>query len=777
MHATPSNRLAGIAAQIVMFAVLFSTSCALPATTSVTDSPNTPTPGPPPVTVDATMSNQTLEGWGTSLAWFATSVGTWTNTANQTGLMNALFSPTSGLGLTYLRYNIGGGDDPLCGTSGHTGCIAPSYHATPGYLASSGGSYNWNQDAGQRWVATNAQSLGADLFEAVSYSPPYWMTISGTSKGGVNGTENLASSYFGSGAGTFADYLTTVVQHFDSSFGIRFHHLEPLNESGQTWWTSTDTKQEGCAFSIPHQQQTIQDVANSLSSKGLLTQTAAMDEYQEGVLNATLKTTADEFHTYDAATLNDMSALNTHGYASTLGSVALATAALHYGKRVTVSEWGSGDKTGKDLSNQILADIYLTRPTAWVIWQPDWPGLVNIDYANQAFTLNEAYYVFENYARFIRPGFQFIAISDPQSLAAFNQQTGTLVIVTQNWTTSSRSVAYQLSNFSATGATASVYRTSSTENLVSLSNVSLSAGSLNYTANPNSVTTFIIPNTSYSPSVTTVNDNTTGTGNNQFNYQGTWNYGGQPGAYSNDNHWSSTANDYYTFQFRGQQARVYASMAPNGGIAAFSVDNGPETYFDTYSPTRTDNIFLFATPTLANATHTLKVRVPGLKNSASTGYNVPADRIDVTSGSEVGQDIYKIVNRQNGLDLEVNSASLSDSGTVDTYADVSGANNEHWNLMAVGDGSYRIVNVNSGLDLEVSGASKQNGGTVDQWQDSGSSATNEHWNVVPVGDGTFKIVNVNSGLDLEINGTTGVVDQWQDVSGAKNEHWTLTMTN
>ncbi len=149
----------------------------------------------------------------------------------------------------------------------------------------------------------------------------------------------------------------------------------------------------------------------------------------------------------------------------------------------------------------------------------------------------------------------------------------------------------------------------------------------------------------------------------------------------------------------------------------------------------------------------------------------------VSGASAVGQGIYKIVNVRNGLDLEVNSASLADGGTVDTYADVSGANNEHWNLMAVGDGAYRIVNVNSGLDLEVSGASKSNGGTVDQWEDSGSSATIEHWNVVAVGDGSYRIVNVNSGLDLEVNGSTGVVDQWQDVSGATNEHWTVTSTN
>jgi hypothetical protein len=572
------------------------------------------------------------------------------------------------------------------------------------------------------------------------------MTNSGTSEGGVNGGENLASAYYGTGSGTFPDYLATVAQHFSTNWGITFHHIEPLNEPGQTWWYAGDTKQEGCAFNFGDQELMVQDLAGSLSIKGLTaTQVTAMDEYQEGVLNSSSGTTANEFYNYDWSTLSNMSAVNTHGYSSTLGSVALATWAIHTGKRVTMSEWGSGDTTGQDLSNQILADVYLTRPVAWVIWQPDYPGLMNIDYTNQNYTTNEAYYVFKNYARYIRPGFQFIAISDPQSLAAFNQQTNTLVVVTQNWTTSNRSVTYQLANFASLGPSTSVYRTSSSENFLNVGSATIANASFVYTANANSVTTFVITNASYAPSATTVNDNTTGTGSNQFNYHGTWGYyNAQTGAYNNDNHWSSTTNDYYTFQFTGQQARVYASMAPNGGIAAFSVDGGAETYFDTYAPTRSDDVFLFATPTLQNMTHTLKVRVAGLKNSASSGYNVPADRIDVVgAGSKMGQGIYKIVSVSNGQDLEVNSASLADGGTVDTYADVAGANNEHWNLMAVGDGSYRVVNVNSGLDLEVHGASKSNGGTVDQWQDSGSSATNEHWNVVAVGDGSYRIVNVN----------------------------------
>lgn len=728
------------------------------------------------VTVDVSMQNQTFEGWGTTLAWFANSLGGWTNKTNQAKLMDALFSPTSGLGLTYLRYNIGGGNDPDCGTPHHAVCIKLSSQATPGYLASSAGEYDWAQDANQRWVATRAQSMGADLFEASSYSPPYWMTISGTSKGGVEGAENLAPAYYGSGANTFADYLTTVVQHFHDTFGITFHHVEPLNESGQTWWKATDPKQEGCAFSVPRQEEELQSVHDSLVKKGLLTQLVGMDEYKEGTLNSGTKTTASEFHRYAPTTVSDMTALNTHAYESTLGSVALATSAARKGKRLTVSEWGTSDNTGKDLSNQILADIYLTRPVAWVIWQPDYPGLMSVDNAHENYTLHEAYYVFENYARFIRPGFQFLAISDPQSLAAFDQQTGTLVIVTQNWTATSRPVTYQLSKFAALGKTAAVYRTSATEKLASLGDVSLAGEALHYTASANSVTTFVVKDTSYAPAAVTVNDKVTGAGTNKFVYDGHWTYSAQRGAHGGDHHVSSTANDTYSLRFNAEQARVYASMAPNGGIAAFSVDDGAETYFDTYATRRSDDVLLFATPTLANGVHTLKVRVTGLKNAASTGYDVSADRVDLVAGTAVGQGFYKLVNLKNGRVLEANSANLADGGTVDTYREVSGADNEHWNVMALGDGSYRIVNVNSGLDLEVRGASTSKSATVDQWQDSGATATNEHWKIEAIGDGSYRIVNVNSGLDLEVHGGNAVVDQWPDASGAKNEHWRLSVT-
>jgi hypothetical protein len=133
--------------------------------------------------------------------------------------------------------------------------------------------------------------------------------------------------------------------------------------------------------------------------------------------------------------------------------------------------------------------------------------------------------------------------------------------------------------------------------------------------------------------MTVVNDNTTGSGNNQFNYSGSWDYWGPPNsqanAYENDNHWSGTANDYYTLTFNGTQALVYASKDIWDGNGAFSVDGGSETDVDLYSPTRIDNTFLWGTPLLRYGPHTVKVRVTGTADSSSLGTTVPADRIDV----------------------------------------------------------------------------------------------------------------------------------------------------
>ncbi|WP_328296447.1 hypothetical protein OG389_00610 [Streptomyces sp. NBC_00435] len=134
------------------------------------------------------------------------------------------------------------------------------------------------------------------------------------------------------------------------------------------------------------------------------------------------------------------------------------------------------------------------------------------------------------------------------------------------------------------------------------------------------------------PGRTKLNDYTTGTGTNQFEFVGAWSKGAQDDAWQKDNHWSGTAaTDYYQVRFKGTKANLYGAMAPNHGIAAVSIDGGPETNVDFYAPTRMDNILAWSSPVLGAGSHTLKVRATGNKNNSTTspGGYIPGDRVDV----------------------------------------------------------------------------------------------------------------------------------------------------
>lgn len=131
--------------------------------------------------------------------------------------------------------------------------------------------------------------------------------------------------------------------------------------------------------------------------------------------------------------------------------------------------------------------------------------------------------------------------------------------------------------------------------------------------------------------VNTVNDNTLGSGNNQFEYVGGWNYGAQIGAYLQDNHWSNYAGSYYQIRFVGTQIKLYGAKNSNCGIAGISVDGGAETLVNLYSPNRTDNklLYTYTSPISSNMQHILKVRMTGTKDSKATDYYITADKVEI----------------------------------------------------------------------------------------------------------------------------------------------------
>ena len=129
--------------------------------------------------------------------------------------------------------------------------------------------------------------------------------------------------------------------------------------------------------------------------------------------------------------------------------------------------------------------------------------------------------------------------------------------------------------------------------------------------------------------LTSVNDGEVGVGPSSFSYSGTWGTSSDPAKYQQDDHYSSTTGDAVVISFRGTSIALFGAKAAWHGIAAVSLDDGPEVDADCYAATREDQARLYASATLPDGVHRLKVRVSGRKNPASTGTTVAVDRVDV----------------------------------------------------------------------------------------------------------------------------------------------------
>ncbi|MBO0799606.1 MAG: RICIN domain-containing protein, partial [Blastocatellia bacterium] len=147
------------------------------------------------------------------------------------------------------------------------------------------------------------------------------------------------------------------------------------------------------------------------------------------------------------------------------------------------------------------------QPHAWVYWQTvdsasGWGFIRNPlqDEVNTSYVVNQKYYVMGNFSRFIRPGYQFVGMSDGSSVAAYDG-LGTLVIVTLNNSTSKRSLTYTLQNLPEGAWSATPYQTSSTQNLAMLASIDISGNQFAATLPAQSVTTFVLTNGRSSPLV------------------------------------------------------------------------------------------------------------------------------------------------------------------------------------------------------------------------------------------------------------------------------------
>jgi len=441
------------------------------------------------ITVEMNRQKQVIEGWGTSLAWWGNAIGRWSDSDKKNELMKLVFGLADGIGLNIVRYNIGGGENP---SHKHMRVHAnvPGFQPAPGI-------WDWEADAAQRWVLQSARGHGANIFEAFSNAPPYWMTISGCAAGSKDGSSNLREEYFGA----FIDYLVEVVRHFRDCWDITFNTISPMNEPVRYWWKSTNN-QEGCHFNISEHERILGELAEKLKNEGL---------YEVGISGPdenTIEETIESFCSYSGKTKSLLRQINTHTYEGKDRN-ELKLLAETYDKKLWMSEISLGgseehnhnDMSGAlELAQRIIDDIIGMEAAAWVYWQAVEDeagnhnhGLIHANFiGTEEYWITKQFYAMGNFSRFIRPGYKIIDTQNENVLAAYGERSKKVVIVIVNNTPEEKSCTIGFKSIGSIGRVIEVFRTSFDENLQKLSEINMKSEYFSYFVRENSITTFVI---------------------------------------------------------------------------------------------------------------------------------------------------------------------------------------------------------------------------------------------------------------------------------------------
>ena len=446
------------------------------------------------------VTYQTIEGWGSSLCWWAHMVGQWDDEAKIDEIVDLLTAPDQ-LNMNVFRYNIGGGDDPshysTPDTPGHMAKGKGVRAEMEGFKPTEDGPYNWAADAGQRKIMLKIKAKRPDaIFEAFSNSPPYWMTYSGCSAGNKSSAaNNLKPEYYEA----FCDYLIEVCQHYKTQYGIEFKTLEPFNEPQTHYWGALGG-QEGCHFDIESQIKLIPILHQKLQDSGLNTVISASDETD---ISSFIK--AMTAYNQAGNIMPKIGQINTHTYSGSDQERILAkNISARAGKTLWQSETGPMDVKGRGFKNNLglaqkqFRDLKLMQPTVWCDWQMleeynDTWCVISSNFKNETYQTIKNFYVRMQVTQFIKPGYKVVEVNNTDALAAISADKKEAVLVIINNSGEDKKLRLDLSGFALTKAEAKAYRTSVTENCKPQAPIKIKGSMLKYKFPDKSISTFIIP--------------------------------------------------------------------------------------------------------------------------------------------------------------------------------------------------------------------------------------------------------------------------------------------
>ena len=294
-------------------------------------------------TINGATTYQTMAGFGASEAFGQAQTVMNLPTAEQQQVLNLLYSPTSGAGLTILR-------NEISADSGST--IEPSAPASPTATPSYVSLASINQDAGQLWFA---QQIKADygvsnVFADAWTAPAFMKTNDSADNGGTLCGVTGATCASGDWRQAYANYLVQYAADYAAA-GVPLSYVGPENEANLS--TSYDSMQLS-----PAQTANFLDVLGpTLASSGLSTKMECCAT--EGWDYAQQYAAAIEA---DATASADTAVFTSHGYTE-----APTTPLSGWSKPAWETEWSTFESwdpawdDGTDASGMSWAQNIYTR--------------------------------------------------------------------------------------------------------------------------------------------------------------------------------------------------------------------------------------------------------------------------------------------------------------------------------------------------------------------------------------------------------------------------------
>lgn len=256
---------------ILTYATIMAGAALLSACSDNAYNPGEPKPGLDPeayavekeVTIDASQTYQTIQGFGASDCWMCQWVGRdWKNGRQR--IAELLFSQEvengqpKGIGLSMWRVNAGAGTAELGDASG----VTTVARRAESYMGADG-NYDWSKCEGQRFFMEQAKAMGTEKFVLFSNSPLCEWTYNGQGRSDRGNNSNLLNSRYDD----FAGYLADIVKHFNAE-GYNFTHISPINEPQGTW---NGHDQEGTGWTLEQSAKLARELDKALTDRSLNT--------------------------------------------------------------------------------------------------------------------------------------------------------------------------------------------------------------------------------------------------------------------------------------------------------------------------------------------------------------------------------------------------------------------------------------------------------------------------------------------------------------------------